>query len=285
MKEFFITTKNGKIWCLVYGQEKKGTPLLVVHGGPGFPSMPEVIKDFSSDRPVYFYDQLGSGNSTRPQDMSLYSAQHYVEELGEVIKALNLSSFVLAGFSWGAGLVSAFAIEQKPNGLKGLILSGPLLSAPRWVIDQRLNMEDLPQKTIKVIEECEKNNDFGAAYQEAMMEYYRLYIYRKNPWPESLMMALGKLNPDVYMTMWGPSEFTVTGNLKTFDLTARLQEIDAPVLLTCGQYDEARVETIMEFQKLFKNAVVEVIPSSAHMHHLEQPELYKRVVNRFLLDK
>jgi proline iminopeptidase len=247
--------------------------------------MPEVVSDLSNNRPVYLYYQLGSGLSDQAKDINLYSANNYINELEEVIHLLKLNTYVLLGFSWGGGLVTTFALNKRPKGLKGLILSGPLLSAPLWVIDQRKNISALPRNVVKTIEECEKNNDYGKAYQEAMMAYYRLYIYREDSWPAFLLAALEKLNPDVYLTMWGPSEFTVTGNLRTFDLFPRLHEIDVPVLLTCGQYDEVRVETIHLFEETFKNAIVKVLPEAAHMHQIEQPDLYKDIVIDFLHDK
>jgi proline iminopeptidase len=43
MVEGFIETKNGKIWYRGYGENTKGVPLLVLHGGPGFLSLPEVV--------------------------------------------------------------------------------------------------------------------------------------------------------------------------------------------------------------------------------------------------
>jgi proline iminopeptidase len=48
-----------------------------------------------------------------------------------------------------------------------------------------------------------------------------------------------KMGHTVYEYIWGPSEFTVTGSLKNYDRTARLQEIAIPTLFTCGRYDEA----------------------------------------------
>ena len=38
--------------------------------------------------------------------------------------------------------------------------------------------------------------------------------------------------------MNGPSEFTVTGTLKTWDIMERLPEIAIPTLLVGGRYDE-----------------------------------------------
>ncbi len=90
MLEGLIETKNGKIWYSGYGEDKKGVPLLVLHGGPGFLSMPEVVKDLSDQRPVYFYDQLGCGRSDRTKDKSQYSVASYVEELTEIRERLGL---------------------------------------------------------------------------------------------------------------------------------------------------------------------------------------------------
>jgi len=91
-----------------------------------------------------------------------------------------------------------------------------------------------------------------------------------------------KMNMGVYIRMWGPSEFTVTGNLKNFDLYPRLGEIDVPVLLKCGDRDEAHVKTVKDFQEAFGNACMAVIPDATHMYHIERPEIYRTVVNRFL---
>ncbi len=55
------------------------------------------------------------------------------------------------------------------------------------------------------------------------------------------MQTFGALMEDnrVYASMWGPSEFTCTGSLGTWDVTDRLGEIDLPTLIPSGRYDEA----------------------------------------------
>jgi len=62
MPEGILETANGKIWYSVYGESQQKTPILVLHGGPGFMSMSEGLEPLWEDRPVYFYDQLGCGN-------------------------------------------------------------------------------------------------------------------------------------------------------------------------------------------------------------------------------
>ena len=57
-----------------------------------------------------------------------------------------------------------------------------------------------------------------------------------------------------------------------------------PVLLTCGDSDEAGVKTVKDFQGAFRNASLCVIPRSTHMHHIEKPEIYKAAVQSYLKD-
>ncbi len=81
MREQYIQTNRGRIWTGVFGEEKRGIPLLVIHGGPGFMSMTDVVSDLSVDRPVYFYDQLGSGKSDKAADPDDYTVDSFIEAL------------------------------------------------------------------------------------------------------------------------------------------------------------------------------------------------------------
>ena len=114
------------------------------------------------------------------------------------------------------------------------------------------------------------------------MAYYERHLCALSPWPDSLQAASARLNEDVYHAMWGPSEFTITGKLKEFDLRERLPEITEPVLLTCGDRDEAGVATVKDFQMAFPDARMAVIPQAAHIHHIERPAIFAAVVKDFL---
>jgi len=285
MEEGFVQFRNKKLWYCVFGKEKIKTPLLVIHGGPGFCTMTDVVSDFSGDRPVYFYDQLGSYRSDKADSKDEYSLNYFIDELEAVITGLKLTNCILLGFSWGCALIAAYMLEKHPRGIKALILSGPLLSSPRWDADQRENIALLPLESRIAIEHGEKTGVYDEAYNAAMMEYYKRHLCLMDPWPTSLTDGFGRLNNDVYNVMWGPSEFTITGKLKTFDLFPRLPQIIVPVLLTCGDHDEAGVKTVKDFQMRLGKGQLAVIPHAAHLHHIEQPEIYKAVVNAFLKNK
>ncbi len=284
MREGTVETVNGKIWYSVYGERRQKTPILVLHGGPGFISMSDGLEPLWKDRPVYFYDQLGCGNSDRATDKGFYSMENYVAELAWVRAALKLDEVYLMGFSWGCALACTYMLDNPPGGVKGILLCAPYLSSPAWNADQRRNIALMPPEIRVAIETGEATGDFGDAYQAAMMAYYEKHVCLLSPWPSSLQKAFSRLNVDVYNTMWGASEFTMTGKLKNYDLTPRLPEIVHPILLTCGDRDEASVKTVKDFQQCFPNARMAVIPQASHLHQLERPEIFAAVTMDFLRD-
>jgi proline iminopeptidase len=284
MGEGNIATAGGNIWYSAYGEGKQKTPLLVLHGGPGFLSMTDGLAPLWADRPVYFYDQLGCGNSDRAAADDYYSVARYVSELAEVRAALGLTEMYLMGFSWGCALACAYLLDRGRKGVKGLMLCAPYLSTPAWDADQRRNIARMPPEIQRAIEAGEAAGDYGEAYQAAMMAYYERHVCLLSPWPASLLDAFNRLNMDVYRTMWGPSEFTVTGKLKDFDLRPRLPELGLPILLTCGDRDEAGVKTVKDFQEAFPQARMAVIPQASHLHQVERPEIFAAVIRDFLRD-
>ena len=63
--------------------EGDGIPLLILHGGPGSRSCSMIpgLSLLAENRPVIFYDQLGSGNSDRPTDTILWKTERFVNEI------------------------------------------------------------------------------------------------------------------------------------------------------------------------------------------------------------
>lgn len=80
-----------------------------------------------------------------------------------------------------------------------------------------------------------------AAYEIVGTQFTKRHVIRMRPKqiPLSAVRSLAGMNRHVYETMWGPSEFFAVGNLKNWDVTARLNQIAVPALITSGRYDEA----------------------------------------------
>ncbi len=282
VQEGYVSVTGGRVWyqALNIGN---GVPLLTLHGGPGSPhDYLEPLGALANERPIIFYDQLGCGKSERPNDATLWQRSRFVEELDQVRQALNLGQVHLFGHSWGSMLAVDYALTR-PDGLVSLILASPALSIPHWLSDMGNYRRNLPIEVQEILEEHERNGTTDTdEYQAAAMEFYQRYLCRLHPWPEPLERTLAGEGSIVYSTMWGPSEFFMTGNLLNYDCTVRLSEINIPTLFTCGRYDEAAPETTAGYQNLLPSSEIAIFEQSAHMPHLEETEHYLKVIRNFL---
>lgn len=283
-QEGFVRTSHGKVWYRIVGGRTAGIPLLLLHGGPGFPhDYLKPLEALADQRPVIFYDQLGCGRSDRPDDPSLWTLERYVDEVAAVREALELETVHLLGQSWGTMLAVAYLSRFGPAGVVSTVLSAPYISTPRWIADQRAYLAAMPLPVQEAVRIHEASGDFAApAYLEAMTSIYQKHLCRLESWPDCLQRSMDGVGAAIYAQMWGPSEFTVTGTLQTTDLTRRLVSLTMPVLFTCGEYDEATPATTRFYQELTPNADMIVFAGASHQHHLEQPEQYLAVVRRFL---
>lgn len=281
--EGYIPVTGGRVWYQIVGSGD-ATPLLCLHGGPGIPhDYLETLADLSDERPVIFYDQLGCGNSERPDDTTLWITERFVEELGQVRQALGLDKVHILGQSWGSMLLVDYVLT-KPQGVASITLASPCTSIPMWLKDANRLRSQMPadvQEAMLRNEQCGTTD--SAEYAWATNEYYKRHLCRLDPWPMAMERAMVKAGFPVYHTMWGPSEFNMTGgNLRYYDRTPRLYEIKMPTLWTCGRYDEATPESVTYYQSLLPGSELVVFENSSHTSHLEERDAYMKVMRDFM---
>ena len=281
-QEGYVDVEGGKVWFQVVGSGK-ATPLLLLHGGPGAPSYYlKPLERVAADRPVIFYDQLGAGRSPAPSDQSLWTIERFVDELDQVRAALELDEVHILGHSWGSMLAMDYMLTE-PEGVVSVIFARPALNVARWTEDARELMKALPDETRSLIEHHENEGTTDAPeYQEAVMEFYRMYLSRSDPWPPELMATFEGFNTELYGYMWGPSEFTATGTLRNYNREPDLPKLDLPVLFTAGRYDEAMPRTVQHFQSLVPGAEIQIFEKSAHLTMLDEPDTYAEAIRNFL---
>lgn len=299
--EGYCRTEGGRVWFRRYvpatdaSAQGNRAPLVLLHGGPGathdyLDPIAEAVA--ASGREAIVYDQLGGGRSDRPAvhaASELLTIRHFVEELDTLLAYLGIEEFHLLGQSWGAMLALAWvsahpALLAAPEFARGaprllsLTLSGPLVNVDDWMRDQRRWLAELPAPLRDAVRTAEASGDFGdAGYRAAMDEYYARHLCRLPEWPECLTRTFAGLGEAVYLGMWGPSEFTCTGSLLGADLSPALDALAAsrtPVLFTCGEFDEARHDTVARYAARVPGARLEVIAGASHQHHLEKPDEY-----------
>ena len=281
-KEGFIDVKGGKVWYRINGTGTKPA-LLLLHGGPGSSSYGlENLKELSNDRPVIFIDQLGCGRSSRITDNSLMTIENYVEQLEQIRTALHLEKFYLYGHSWGTMLGIDYYIKY-PKHIKSIIFSSPLFSTEMWTKDADTLIASLPDSIQSHIRINEKNKTYNnPKYQDAVTLYYKNFLRRTERTKEQSDTSKLFSGSTVYEFMWGPSEFTATGNLLKYDRLAFLSNIKVPTLLVAGEFDEARPSTIQHFQTMIPGAEFKMIKNSGHATMQDNKVEYLATLKAFL---
>lgn len=280
-REGYVRVPGGKVWYKVVGSG--GVPLVVVAGGPGAAhDYLEPLAALADERPVVFYDQLGAGNSDKPGDQRLWRNARFVDELDRVVDAVGSDRFHLLGHSYGTIFAVELALRQSAR-LRGLILAGPCLSAPRYSAGVAALCAALPDRLRLAIDRHRANGNVDApSYKAAAKEFFGRHFCRLDPWPEAMTRLSGRSNGAAYATMWGPSEFLANGLHKDYDVTSRLGQIGVPTLYTCGRHDLTRPEETAWYHGLTPGSELVVFEESGHLPHLEEPERFLEVVRDFL---
>jgi len=255
----------------------------VLHGGPGLPHdyLQDLARVAEGGRAVVFYDQLGSGHSDHPDDPGLWTMATFVEELATVRAALGLDRVHLLGHSWGGWLALEYALRG-PSGLISLVLASTCASLPAFAAETRRLKQSLPAEVQQVLDRHQAaGTTDDPAYAEAARAYMTRWICRRDPLPDHVLRSFMNLSGDVYATMQGP-EWNVTGNLKDWDVTARMGQLDLPVLVTSGRHDEMTPALVGPLVDGIKESEWVLFEDSAHLAMVEEPDRYRQVLQSWL---
>ena len=289
-----IDTPKGKfnIWTKSIGNNPK-IKLLLLNGGPG--ATHEYFECFENfllpeNVELIYYDQLGCGLSDNPKDTTMWDLPRFVEEVEQVRKALNLNkdNFYLLGHSWGGILAMQYALKYQDN-LKGLIISNMMSSCPAYgKYAQEVLAPQFDQKILDTIRQIEAKGDFAnPKYMELLMpNFYAKHICRLplDKWPEPMNRAFSKTNQSLYVTMQGPSEFGIGGNLINWDVSKELPKIKTPTLTIGGAHDTMDPEHMKWMSTQVQHGRNITCPNGSHMSMYDDQKNYFPGLIQFIKD-
>lgn len=265
-----------------------GVPLVVVHGGPGMTH--DYLLDLhvlSRDRMVLFYDQIGNGRSQpvgKPaaQFMSLSTM---LAELEALLRHLGLDrDYLLMGHSAG-GCVALEHALQRPQGLRGLILADAFASGMMMQDGMRAWLDDLPTAISAPLLADSSQPSYGQdpEFSAALGEFFSRHVCRVAP-PEHLLRTLAAASnlPEVQHKMMGKSLFDWTGELASWSVVERLEEIRIPVLAYGGRWDEAHPDCLDFIGRSIPNCRSFTFNSSSHLPHIEETEACIALIEDFI---
>ena len=276
-----MAVPGGHIWYRVSGTGT-GTPLVLLHGGPGLSSFYlKLFENLGDDRQIVRYDQLGGGKSDTTSDTTLFTIAHFVQELDSLRAHLGVQSWHVLGHSWGTILALEY-YRAHPDRVASLTFASPVFDIAAYERRGRELVPTLSDSAQRAIRQAEAAGRFDTpGYQNAINEFYGLYVFR-HPVPADLDSSFATFNQTIYNYMQGPSEFTITGTLKRYDATSLLREIRVPTLVTAGEYDEVGPEIVRGHAALIPGARFELLAGAAHLTPWDAPEPSLRLEREFL---
>jgi len=296
IKMIDVETPKGtfKVWTKRMGNNPT-KKVLLLHGGPGMTH--EIYESFDGYFPqenieYYYYDQLGSYYSDQPDDLSLWDLPRFVEEVEQVRIALGLNkdNFYLFGQSWGGILAMEYALKYQEN-LKGLIISNMVPSIPDYMeYSDNVLAPKLPKDVLEEIMKYENAEDYSnERYLELVVNhYYTRHVIRMQPdeWPDPINRGFKHLNPDVYVTMQGPSEFGVKGDatLKEWDVKDQLKNITVPTLSIGATHDTMDPKQMEWVANEVKNGRFLLCPNGSHLSQFDDQEHFFPGLIQFIHD-
>jgi proline iminopeptidase len=271
-----------QVWVKRVGSNPK-IKLLLLHGGPG--ATHEYFEAFEKFFPnqgleFYYYDQLGSGRSSQPDDDTLWTTERFVDEVEQVRIALKLGpdNFCLLGHSWGGILAIEYALKY-PQNLKCLVISNMMASIPayndyaRQVLMPEMDFAQL--KEVQALEAAGKTDD--PRYMQILGPmHYEKHVLRRPAaeWPDPVNRAFARLNTKLYTLMQGPSELGASGRLEKWDRFEDLSKITIPTLVIGARHDTMDPVYMAKMAVQLPKGEYLYLPDGSHMAMWDDQQRY-----------
>jgi len=278
----FVRVLGYRIYYKLIGRPLKGT-LLCLHGGPGGShwSMINMADLASLGYRVVWYDQLGCGKSEKPKSYRDYTIERSADEADAVRRRLHLGRVHLWGYSYG-GPLALQTILAHPSGFLSLVVSSGWASTREWNSEIHRLISQLPAEMRRAIEAGEAKRRYDdPTYRKALAEFMRRHFSDLRVTPYN--MATDTVNLKILRTMaCDPEAFTVTGNLASWNVKRKLNQIRVPTLVTVGARDLVTPACARSIHGGIKGSRLVIFKKSGHDALFKERDLYMDTVRNFL---
>ncbi len=278
---------------------KKNYPMIYLHGGPGgFVSDRDirVLSALAEDGyDIYLYDQIGSGQSARLENINDYTVGRHLKDLNEIVSKVSTEKVILIAQSWGAILATLYTADHSEK-VEKIILSSP---GPIYPVQQELK-KVTPPDSLHLRTPFYSNNQGNEKANNWRMKtitFCATKFYKKLASDKEVDNYASYLNFEVNKStvcdtanllkaVAGSGFYAAVMTFKSLDLVQdprpKLKNSNIPVLVLKGQCDNQKWGFTNEYVELFRNHQFAFIPGAGHFISVEQPESYIKAIKGFL---
>jgi pimeloyl-ACP methyl ester carboxylesterase len=251
----------------------QGEPLLFIHEFAGdHRSWEPQVRYFSAAYRCITYAARGYPPSDVPADQGAYSQARAVSDAVAVLDGLGVTRAHVVGLSMG-GFTALHLVLAQPDRVLTAVVAGAGYGAQ-------------PERAEAFRAECMATAAAFAAEGAAQVAGHyaigpaRVQLQNKNPrgWAEFAEALAGHSSVGSALTMRGVQ----AARPSLYALTEQLANVRTPVLVMVGDEDEGCLEPALMLKRTVPTSGLAVLPRTGHTANLEEPDVFNRVVDRFL---
>ncbi len=294
--------------------------LLYIQGGPGLNTMDFATVDYAGwentlerDYAVAYYDQRGTGNAQGDFELETVTLTQYLKDLRKIIAVLKdqypNAEVYLFGHSFGGWLAYLYALEYQDNPVVAGLVA---MNAPFTTDHNEIRWTFRHAFLNRVAKDFLERGEEVAFWQEVLdwtvqqpsiesleqKRQWNLYVikgladYEIEPPLRTgkLLKGVFASSINVFPTLMAQDRLDAVSDRlfedqRGIELLDRLAEIELPLLLMTGSYDDIAPVEELEFafdQLGAERKQLEVLPEAGHDAMLNQPELFRQILNAFI---
>jgi pimeloyl-ACP methyl ester carboxylesterase len=252
----------------------EGRPALLLHGGAAVPDyMGPCAEQLDGLFETFRYTQRG----TPPSDGGPpYTIESHMADAVAVLDLFGLERAWAIGHSWGGHLALHLALGY-PDRVEGLLCIDPLGADPSVFAAFEITLvETLSEDDLARIHQIEERRRAGIVTEAELVERFRLV------WPVYFKHAAAPPPERIGVQASIETNRSLAEHFEHGTLKRRLHEISVPALFIHGEDDPMPPPSSTATAALIPGARVETIPDCGHFPWIEQPEAFRKAVERLL---
>lgn len=286
--------------------QARPTPVIIIGGGPG----EAIVSDPAKAEPfaglaalgfdTYLYDQLGAGLSARLADPAGYTVARHIADLDAIRHHLGAEQLILVGASWGGSLIAGYLAAHPTRVARAVLTSPAPMDYARWPDsgDVTARLPDGPRQQARAL----------LPEHPRFLTWYALGMINPRAAHDLVPDAEADAFFDTFLELVRPATVCDPGKLHDTAETGnglygnvftgrdaqsgaqsavppRLRTVDVPVLIITGECNYIPWAPTAEYATTLPRATLVCLSRAGHAAELDQPELHRRFVHAFLLDR
>lgn len=262
----YFTKGSTSYW---YEIEGEGEPVVLLHGFTGSSgTWSDFVREWKDEFQLLTIDLPGHGNSIHGQPVTMEAC---CADLVSLIEDLGFEKVHVIGYSMGGRTALSFAVYH-PEKLLSLTLesASPGIKNEQERVDRSYRDEQLAKRIEQdgmeaFVDFWENIPLFQTQKNLPADTRQNIRHERLSHSADGLAMSLRYMGTGKQPSWWN-----------------RLEELEVPILLLAGAYDEKFIKMNKSMANLTPRADLTIIEKAGHAIHVEQPQIFGKIVSGFL---